>query len=72
MSSVETSAIVLLCVPARRLRRNDSWRPRSRGDLSEENKDLVKAGFGLVGTMTALLLGLLVASGKTSYQTRRG
>jgi hypothetical protein len=39
--------------------------------LSPETKDLVKVGFGLVGTMTALLLGLLVASGKSSYEVHR-
>src|SRR5207245_4397632 len=39
--------------------------------LDAETKDLVKLGVGLIGTMAALLLGLLVASTKTSYDTRR-
>jgi hypothetical protein len=38
--------------------------------LDAETKDLVKLGVGLVGTMAALLLGLLVASAKSSYDTR--
>jgi hypothetical protein len=39
--------------------------------LSAESKDLVKLGMGLVGTMAALVLGLLIASAKGSYDTQR-
>jgi hypothetical protein len=39
--------------------------------LSGETKDVVKVGMGLVGTMTALVLGLLVASAKSGYDTQR-
>jgi hypothetical protein len=35
--------------------------------LSAESKDVVKLGMGLVGTMAALVLGLLIASAKASY-----
>ena len=35
--------------------------------LSEDSKDLVKLGMGLVATMSALVLGLLIASAKSSY-----
>lgn len=38
--------------------------------LSAEAKDLLKLGMGLVGTMTALVLGLLIASAKDSYDTK--
>lgn len=38
--------------------------------LDAETKDLVKLGVGLIGTMAALLLGLLVASAKSSFDTR--
>src|SRR5262249_7731174 len=38
--------------------------------LSPETKDIVKVGMGLVGTMAALVLGLLVASAKGSYDTQ--
>ena len=38
--------------------------------LSAETKDIVKLGMGLVGTMAALVLGLLVASAKGSYDTQ--
>jgi hypothetical protein len=36
-----------------------------------ESKDLVKMGLGFVGTMSALLLGLLVASTKASYDLQK-
>jgi hypothetical protein len=39
--------------------------------LGPETKDLVKLGVGLIGTMSALVLGLLVASAKGSYDTQR-
>lgn len=39
--------------------------------LSAETKDTVKVAMGLVVTMTALLLGLLVASAKGSYDAQR-
>jgi hypothetical protein len=39
--------------------------------LRAESKDVVKLGMGLVGTMAALVLGLLVASTKGSYDTQR-
>ncbi len=40
--------------------------------LSTETKDTVRIGMGLVATMTALLLGLLIATAKGSYDTQRG
>src|SRR5438552_2464749 len=39
--------------------------------LSSDSKDAVKLALGLVATMTALLLGLLVSSAKTSFDTTR-
>ena len=38
--------------------------------LSEDTKDVVRLGTGLVGTIAALVLGLLIASAKTSYDTQ--
>ena len=37
--------------------------------LSAESKDTVKIGIGLIATMTALVLGLVTASAKSSYDT---
>jgi hypothetical protein len=39
--------------------------------LSAESRDIIKLGMGLIGTMTALVLGLLVASAKSSFDTQR-
>jgi len=39
--------------------------------LSAETKDVVKLAMGLVATMTALILGLLLASAKGSYDTQK-
>ena len=39
--------------------------------LDAETRDLVKLGMGLIGTMTALLLGLLIASAKTSFDAHK-
>jgi len=38
--------------------------------LTEDSKDSVKLGTGLVATMCALVLGLLIASAKTYYDTQ--
>jgi len=40
--------------------------------LSEETKDLIKLGMGLIATMTALVLGLMIATAKSSYDTQDG
>ena len=37
--------------------------------LSADSKDVVKLALGLVGTMTAILLGLLISSAKDSFDT---
>jgi hypothetical protein len=39
--------------------------------LSQDSRDVVKLGMGLIGTITALVLGLLVASAKSSFDTQR-
>jgi hypothetical protein len=38
--------------------------------LSEETRDVVRLATGLVGTVAALVLGLMVASAKNSYDTQ--
>jgi hypothetical protein len=37
--------------------------------LAEDAKDVVRLGTGLIGTIAALVLGLLISSGNTSYNT---
>jgi hypothetical protein len=38
--------------------------------LSDNSKDVVKLGMGLVGTMAALVLGLLIASANESHDAQ--
>src|SRR5262249_19813863 len=38
--------------------------------LSGDSKDVVRLGTGLIGTMGALVLGLLIASAKSFYDTQ--
>src|SRR6202051_2477449 len=38
--------------------------------LSTEDKDVVKLGTGLIGTIAALVLGLLIASANSTFQTQ--
>ena len=41
------------------------------GHLNDVSRDSVKLAMGLVATMTALVLGLLVSSAKDGYDTKR-
>jgi hypothetical protein len=38
--------------------------------LSDDTKDMVKVGIGFLATLAAMVLGLLVASAKSSYDTK--
>src|SRR5258708_1626786 len=39
--------------------------------LAPDSKEIVKLGMGLIGTLTALVLGLLVASAKSAFDAQR-
>src|ERR1700755_2537759 len=39
--------------------------------LSADSQDAVRLGMGLVSTMAALVLGLMISSAKSSFDTRR-
>jgi hypothetical protein len=41
-----------------------------KSHLSEESRDVIKIGIGLIATLSALVLGLLVASAKGSYDRK--
>jgi hypothetical protein len=43
-----------------------------KSQLSPESKEVVKLSLGIVATLSALVLGLLVASAKTTYSAREG
>jgi hypothetical protein len=40
--------------------------------LADDAKDFIRLGTGLIGTIAALVLGLLIASAKSSYDTQSG
>ena len=71
MSPIEISAIVFACVFGGAL-----FGMELRGILPEphrsgESKELVRSAMALVGTLSALVLGLLVASAKGSYDAQK-
>jgi len=70
MTSITISLIVLACVFGGALVGLLLHAVLPQHHLSSETKDIVKLGMGLVGTMAALVLGLLVASAKGSYDAQ--
>src|SRR5262249_31890986 len=71
MSALLVAAIVFACIFVGALV-GMILRGRLPADhLSDESKDVVRLATGLVATMAALVLGLLVASAKGSYDTQR-
>jgi hypothetical protein len=67
MSSFEISLIALLCLVAGFLLGLGLQRLLPGHHLSKESQDTVKLGTGMVATMSALILGLLVSSAKSSF-----
>jgi len=72
MSELAIGGIILVCVYAGALVGMLLRHRLPDHHLTAESKDVVKVGAGLIGTMAVLLLGLLIASAKASYDTKRG
>jgi hypothetical protein len=70
MSSITTSLIVFACVFGGALFGMFLRSALPQHHVSGDSKDAVKVGMGLVATMAALVLGLLVASAKASYDAQ--
>ena len=70
MSSLTISLIVFACIFGGALLGILLHRSLPQHHLAADSKDIVKLGMGLVGTMAALVLGLLVASAKGSYDAQ--
>jgi hypothetical protein len=70
MSSLSMSAIVFGCIFGGTLLGMLLRAVLPEHHLSGETKDVVKLGMGLIGTMSALVLGLLVASAKSSFDAQ--
>jgi hypothetical protein len=71
MSTLAISGIVLACIVGGTLLGMILRAVLPEQHLSAESKDVVKLGMGLIGTMTALVLGLLIASAKSSFDAQR-
>jgi hypothetical protein len=70
MSPITVSVIVLACVFGSALVGTLLHAIVPRDHLSPDSKDIIKLGVGLVGTMAALVLGLLVAAAKNTYDAQ--
>jgi multidrug efflux pump subunit AcrB len=66
MSAIALSCVAFLCISAGALLA--LFLPGHH--LSTDAKDVVRLGTGLIGTIAALVLGLLIASAKSSYDTQ--
>jgi hypothetical protein len=71
MSATLTAAIITICLFGAVLVGMRIRRLLPEHHLSADTKDTVKLAMGLVATMSALLLGLLVSSAKGAYDAER-
>jgi hypothetical protein len=71
MSAILITAIVFACVFGSALLGKFLQRVLPEHHRDSESKDLIKSAMGLIGTISALVLGLLVASAKSSYDTQK-
>jgi hypothetical protein len=71
MSPVTTSLIVFACIFGGALLGIAIRARLPKEHLSPDTKDVVKLGIGLIATMSALVLGLLIASAKGSFDAQR-
>jgi Protein of unknown function (DUF4239) len=70
MSATTTGLLVFACVFGGALLGMSLRRIWPDDHLSGDSRDVVKLGMGLIGTMAALVLSLLISSAKGSYDIR--
>ena len=70
MSSIAISSIVFACVFGGAILGMSIRAILPQHHLSSDSKDVVKLGMGIVATLSALVLGLLIASAKGSYDAQ--
>jgi len=71
MSSITTSAIAFACVFGGALLGMLLRSLLPEHHLDPDSRSIVNLGMALIGTMTALVLGLLIASAKGSFDTQK-
>jgi len=69
---IQVSAIIFFCIFGGALLGMWLRGVLPKHHLDADTKDLIKLGVALIGTMSAMLLGLLVASAKSAYDAQRG
>ena len=67
MSPIVVGMIVFACTLAGALIGDQLRRTWSRNHIDEESRDTVEMAIGLIATITALVLGLVTASAKSSF-----
>src|ERR1700726_3950277 len=72
MSAIALSCVAFACIAGGVLLGFFLRNTLPEHHLSSDAKDVVRLGTGLVGTIAALVLGLLIASAKNSFDTQRG
>jgi Protein of unknown function (DUF4239) len=70
MSSIAISSIVFACVFGGAILGMSIRAVLPQQHLNADSKDVVKLGMGIVATLSALVLGLLIASAKGSYDAQ--
>ncbi len=70
MSAIALSCIALACISGGALLGMFLRSTLAEHHLSGDAKDVVRLGTGLIGTIAALVLGLLIGSAKNSYDTQ--
>jgi Protein of unknown function (DUF4239) len=70
MSSLAIAGLVFACVIAAALLAMLIGRALPASHLNAESKDVVKLGLGVIATLTALVLGLLIAAAKGTFDTQ--
>ena len=70
MSAIALSCIAFVCISGGALLGMFLRNTLAGHHLSTDAKDVVRLGTGLIGTIAALVLGLLIASAKNSYDTQ--
>jgi hypothetical protein len=71
MNTTFTALVVLGCLVVAVLLGKALRRLLPEDHLTADSRDTIKLAMGLVATMTALVLGLLVSSAKGAYDTKR-
>ena len=72
MSSITVSCVVFACVFSGALLAMFVGRALPDHHLSGDAKDVIKLGMALIATLSALVLGLLIATAKGTFDTQSG